>query len=165
MDTLLDNKSGFTIVEVLVSAGIMILLLPFAAGMLTTTQLLASYSKHKIQAAYAAQQIIENQRQSAFVVVPAGTTVTILPSPSSVILDTKGNYASANCNNNSIFCGTAVVKATQAVYTGTNGVAQAASTTVDHYVVTIQWIEQIVNLKVPMTETYAEDIVNDTMLN
>ena len=51
----------------------MLIFLPFAASMLTNSQLLASYSKHKIQAAYAAQQIIETQRQNPFSVIVAGT--------------------------------------------------------------------------------------------
>ena len=66
MNKISNTKSGFTLVEVLVSVGIMLIFLPFAASMLTNSQLLASYSKHKIQAAYAAQQIIETQRQNPF---------------------------------------------------------------------------------------------------
>ncbi len=68
--------------------------------MLTNSQLLASYSKHKIQAAYAAQQIIETHRQNAFIVLSAGQTQTIPAAGSNaVILDTKGNYASSTCTN------------------------------------------------------------------
>ena len=136
----------------------MVIFLPFAASMLTNSQLLASYSKHKIQAAYAAQQIIETQRQNPF-------STIITPNPASVVLDTKGNYTNTNCSTNpNLFCGTATMTMTQAVYTNNSGV-QTTSTTVDHFVVSISWVEQIVNLKVPMTETYAEDIVNDPMLN
>jgi type II secretory pathway pseudopilin PulG len=153
-----NTKSGFTIVEVLVSVGIMIVFLPFAASMLTNSQLLASYSKHKIQAAYAAQQIIETQRQNPF-------SVIITPNPASVDLDTKGNYTNTNCSTNpNLFCGTATMTMTPTVYTNSSGV-KTTSTTVDHFVVAISWVEQIVNLKVTMTETYAEDIVNDPMLN
>jgi len=163
----LNTKSGYTLVEVLVSVGILIIFLPFAANMLTNSKLLASYSKHKIQAAYAAQQIIETERQNAFIVLTAGQSQTI-PSTGSnaVILDTKGSYSSSSCTNTNAgnFCGTSVIKVTPAVYTSTTGV-QTTSTTVDHFVVTISWIEQIVNLQVPMTETYAEDVANDTMLN
>src|SRR6202167_1172053 len=97
-----NTKSGFTLVEVLISVGIMLVFLPFAASMLTNSQLLASYSKHKIQAAYAAQQIIETERQNAFISLSPGQSQVI--GPSSVILDTKGNYANANCNNTNIYC-------------------------------------------------------------
>jgi prepilin-type N-terminal cleavage/methylation domain-containing protein len=158
------TTSGFTLTEVLVSVGIMVVFLPFAASMLVNSQLLASYSKHKIQAAYAAQQIIETQRQNPFLVIAAGNSVTVQPNPASVILDTKGNYVNATCSNPNIFCGTATITVTPAVYTSTSG-AKVTSTAIDHFVVTISWNEQILKLKVPMTETYAQDIVNDPMLN
>src|SRR5271154_4768684 len=124
-----DTKSGFTLVEVLVSVGIMLIFLPFAASMLTNSRMLASYSKHKIQAAYAAQQIIETQRQNQFLVIAAGNSVT--QGPASVILDTKGNYANATCQNTNIFCGTTVITVTPAVYTNSSGV-KVTSATVDH---------------------------------
>jgi len=163
MDKWTDTKSsGFTLVEVLVSVVILLIFLPFAASMLTSSQLLASYSKHKIQAAYAAQQIIEMQRQNPFLTLSPGQSQTI--GPASVILDTKGNYTNATCNNTNIFCGTTVITVTPAVYTNGAGVSTTSSTT-DHFVVKISWVEQIINLQVPMTETYAEDIINDPMLN
>ena len=163
-----NTKSGYTIVEVLVSVGILIIFLPFAANMLTNSKLLASFSKHKIQAAYAAQQIIETERQSPFIILAAGQSQTIpAAGANAVILDTKGNFSYNTCNNANAgaFCGTSVIKVTPAVYTSTSGSAQPASTTVDHFVVTISWIEQVINLQVPMTLTYAEDIANDPMLN
>ena len=162
MDKVSNTASGFTLVEVLVSVGIMLIFLPFAASMLTNSQLLASYSKHKIQAAYAAQQIIETQRQNAFVSLLAGQSQVI--GPSSVVLDTKGNYANANCANTNIYCGTVLITITPTVYTNSSGV-KTTSSTVDHFVVSISWSENILELKVPMTETYAEDIANDPMLN
>jgi len=153
-----NTKSGFTIVEVLVSVGILLIFLPFAASMLTNSRLLASYSKHKIEAMYAAQQIIDTYRQNAFVTLAAGQTSII--GPSAVILDTKGNYN----NNANYFYGTSVVTIAPEVYTNSAGV-KTTNTTVDHYSVAINWYEQILKLKVPMTETYAEDIANDPMLN
>jgi type II secretory pathway pseudopilin PulG len=159
------TECGYTLVEVLVSVGIMLIFLPFAASMLTNSQLLASYSKHKIQAAYAAQQIIETERQNPFLVIAPGNSVTIQPSPASVVLDTKGSYTNVNCATNAnLFCGTAIITATPSVYTNGAG-ATLTSSTVDHFVVSINWTENILNLKVPMTETYAEDIANDPMLN
>ena len=162
MQKLSNSKSGFTLVEILVSVGIMLIFLPFAANMLVNSQLLASYSKHKIQAAYAAQQLIETQRQSAFVVLAAGQSSVI--GPANVLLDTKGNYNNTNCNNANVYCGTTTITITPTVYTTQAG-ATSTSTTVDHVKVQIFWTEQILNLKVPMTETYAEDIANDTMIN
>jgi prepilin-type N-terminal cleavage/methylation domain-containing protein len=162
MKKLSDTKSGFTLVEILVSVGIMLIFLPFAASMLTNSQLLASYSKHKIQAAYAAQQMLETERQSPFLVIAAGKSVTI--GPANVVLDTKGNYNNTNCNNANIFCGTTVITVTPTVYTNSAGTKLTSATT-DHYVIQIYWSEKIFKLLVPMTETYAEDIINDPMLN
>ena len=140
----------------------MVAFLPFAASMLTNSRLLASYSKHKIEAAYAAQQIIETERQATFVTLTAGQSKTI--GPSFVILDTKGNYTNTNCGNPNIFCGTATITIKPAVYTSTAGV-QTTNTIVDHFIVQISWVEQILKSQVQMTETYAEDIANDPMLN
>jgi len=173
MNKFSKSSGGFTIAEVLVSVGIMVILLPYAASMLTNSKLLASYSKHKIQAAYAAQQLIESQRQiiSTYFTSPIGplTTCTppytVQPSPASVLLDTKGNYTNTNCaTNTNLFCGTALITVCPAVYTSTSG-AKTTSTLVDHFVVTISWNEQIGKTKIPMTEYYAEDIANDPMLN
>jgi prepilin-type N-terminal cleavage/methylation domain-containing protein len=172
MDGFCHKKNGYTLVEVLVSVGILVIFLPFAASMLTNSRLLASYSKHKIQAAYAAKQIIETQRQiiSKYFTTPigpiaAGHSYTVLPNPSSVILDTKGSYTPPlDCTNSNFVCGTAVITVAPSVYTSTSGVS-TSSTTTDHFTVTISWIEQILNLKVPMTVTYAADVVNDTIIN
>jgi hypothetical protein len=85
--------------------------------------------------------------------------------PMSVILDTKGNYTNTTCGSNSnIFCGTTFITVTPSVYTNNLGIT-TTSTTTDHFTVTINWVEQILKLQVPMTETYAEDIANDPMLN
>lgn len=163
MNNFSDTKSGFTIIEVLVSVAIIAAFLPFAAGMINNSQLLASYSKHKIQAAYAAQQIIETQRQNTFITLAAGGSKTI--GPAAVVLDTKGNYSNTNCSSNpNLFCGTALITVTPAVYTTSAGV-QTTSAVVNHFVVKINWVEQILKLQVPMTETYAEDIANDSTLN
>jgi len=180
-----NKKSGFTLVEVLVSVGIILVFLPFAASMLTNSQLLASYSKHKIQAAYAAQQIIETQRQepiSYFAPYLATTNPMTTPTIAQVVLDTKGNYNNTNCaTNTSIACGTATVTIASKVYINSAGQKNYPPTatysppspaasytyyTIAHVTVQISWWEQVINIKVPMNEYYATDIiVNDTMLN
>ncbi len=175
-----NTKSGFTLVEVLVSVGIILLFLPFAANLLINSQILASYSKHKIQAAYAAQQIIETQRQEPISYFapklatqnPVNTTIT-----GAVVLDTKGNYSNTICNSNvNIFCGTATITVTPETYTNNAGQITTSPTaiftpsigapysyyTMAHLAIKISWIEH----KIPMNEYYAEDIiVNDPMLN
>jgi prepilin-type N-terminal cleavage/methylation domain-containing protein len=181
MNKIINIKGGFTLVEVLVSVGIMLIFIPFAASMLTNSQLLTSYSKHKVQAAYVAQQLIEAQRPNiAAISTAVGPILTTNPSvklgsgPISttnpyvltgfVTLDTKGVYPAVSCSSGSLPCGTATVTVTPAVYTALSG-SQVTSTVSYHFVVKIIWTEQILNLQVPMTETYAEDIANDPMLN
>ena len=166
MVKLSNTKSGFTLVEVLVSVGIMLIFLPFAASMLTNSQLLASYSKHKIQAAYAAQQIIETQRQNAFFSFIGRTFSKHSALRQCDILDTKGNYANRpRCDQYQYFL------RYRCYYRDPVGLYQLPpgsrppARPVDHFVVSISWTEQILKLQVPMTETYAEDIANDTMLN
>ena len=163
-----NKKSGFTIMEVLVSVGIMVVFLPFAASMLTNSQLLASYSKHKIQAAYWGQELIETYRQniSAYFIAPIGPIPLATPyvTQAFVTLDSQGVYPTATCLNGNLPCATETTTVTPTVYTSTTGV-KTTSTTVDHFVVAIKWNENILKLKVPMTETYAADIANDTMLN
>jgi len=170
MKAVIDNKQGFTFIELLVSLGIMLTFFTFAGPLILNNQLLASYSKHKIQAAYTAQQLLETQRQniSAYFTPPLGPlspgqVVTILTG--AVALDTKGNYANTNCATNpSLFCGVATITITPTVYNN-NGVLTTSSS-VDHLVVTIQWNENILNkAKVAVSETYAEDLANDPMLN
>jgi len=181
MNKFSNSKNGFTIVEVLVSLGIVLIFLPFAAGILVTTQYLASYSKHKAQAAYAAKQIIEMQRQQPQPVSyfapklatqnPVNTSTTKL-----VALDTKGNFN----NSTNYFYGTAVITVSPppyvitasnptfytAVYTPPNNGAPITYYTVAHVGVQITWSERIFNTKVPIKESYATDIiVNDSMFN
>jgi len=162
MNKTLDQNRGFTIVEALISLAIVLVFLPFAASMLSNSQLLASYSKHKIEAAYAAQQIIETQRQQPFQVIATGKSV--VNSNFSVILDTKGEYNNPTCANPDIFCGGGSITLTPTVYTNSAG-TKTTSTTTDHMVVAITWTEQFFNLKSSVTETYAADIVNDPMFN
>jgi len=179
-----NTKSGFTLIEVLVSLGIMVVFLPFAASMLTNSQLLASYSKHKMQAAWTAQQIIETQRQkplSYFAPLLATSNMVNPQITGSALLDTKGNYTNTDCVTNSanLFCGTATITFSPVIYTNNAG-AQTKYVgiyqppiggaypyySIAHIQVQISWFEQVVGVTVPMNEYYAEDIiVNDSMLN
>jgi len=162
MNKFSNTAKGFTLVEVLVSVGIMVVFLPFAASMLTNNQLLASFAKHKIQAAYVAQQLIETQRpiiSTYFTPTPLSKTINGF-----VTIDTKGIYPANSCANSNLPCGSTSITVAPAVYTSTTGV-KTTSTTVEHFVVKITWNEQIAKLQVPMTETYAEDMANDSMLN
>jgi len=151
------GETGFTLVEVLISIGIVLVLLPFAASTLTNSQLLGSFSKHKIQAAYAAQQIIETERQLGYTNGGSYNNFGLIQASQGtfpVALDSKGNFNNTNCNNNpNLFCGTATITVTQ------------PSAAVDHVLVNISWNEKILNAQIPMSVSFAEDIANDPMLN
>jgi len=160
----IKSEGGFTLVELLITVAIFLIFLPFAASMLFNSKLLASYAQHKMQAAYAAQQILETERQAAFITT-ATVAVPVIIGPNSVVLDTKGNYNNTTCAvGSSAFCGTSVITVTPTVYTSPGGTA-TTSTTVDHFLVKIYWNEKIGKSFIPMTEYYAEDIANGTMLN
>jgi len=165
MNRFSNTAKGFTLVEVLVSMGIMAVLLP-VLSILVSSQYLASVAKHKIQAAYVAQQLIETQRP---IISTYFTPTPLLAGQSKVIngfvtIDTKGIYPANSCANSNLPCGSTSITVTPTVYTSTTGV-KTTSTTVDHFVVKISWNEQITKSRVPMTETYAEDMANDSMLN
>jgi len=136
--------------EVIISTAIIVAFLPFAGRMLVNNELWASYSKHKLQAAYAAKQIIETQRQQA---VLYGT----ITSP--VVLDTFGQYN----NPSDFFLGSSIITVSPAVYSDAPG---SPNPNIAHMIIKITWPEKILNTQVPMTETYAADIIiNDTILN
>lgn len=165
MDRFSRTKSGFTLIEVLVSLGILLVLLPFAASMLTNSQLLASFSKHKVQAAFAARQIIETERQLGYTNGGTYNNFSLIQASQGtypVTIDTKGDYN--NSHPETHLMGTATVAVTAAVYTNSSG-AKFINHNVDHVLVTISWFEHILNLQVPMTAYLAEDIANDPMLN
>jgi len=158
MNKFLNTKRGFSLIELLMSVGIMLIFLPIVASILTSSRFLSSYSKHKAQAAYAAQQIIETYRQSAFIQLAAGGKSVI--GPNNVLLDPKGNF---NNNLNSFF-GTSTITVTPAVYTNAAGV-KTTNINVDHFSIVINWNEQVIKLLVPMSETYAADIEVEQISN
>lgn len=82
-----NSQSGLTLVEVLVSVLLIVILLTAAAATILNSQFLSSYSKHKIQAAYVAQQIMEQQRR-------LGRAARSSRASAAVTLDTRGTYAS-----------------------------------------------------------------------
>ncbi len=135
MIQLFRSKSGLTLVEVLISIAIMLLLLTAATQTILNSQFLTSYSRHKAQAMYAAQQILEQQRQKSF---SASSSQTTAP----VILDANSN-----------FNGTAIT-------TVTNLDAYR-----NHVDVEIDWQEQILAAKVTMKEYYSTNIANDPIPN
>jgi len=80
-----NSKCGFTLVETIWSIALITILIPPAINNILNNQFLSSYSKHKMQAAYVAQQILEQERRAAF------SEIVSVP-PAFVSLDTRGTY-------------------------------------------------------------------------
>lgn len=136
------SHKASSFVEVLVSMAIIIILVTAAASTILNSQFLASYSKHKIQAMYAAQHIIEQQRRLAFsnIVSQASTPVT---------LDTKGTYNTSADD----FLGNVILT------------VSSLDVNRKQLQVQINWQEQITTAKVTMREYYSTIIANDPLTN
>ena len=132
-----NNNNGLTLVEVIVSMGIVLLMSVAATQTLLNSQFLTSYSRHKMQAMYTAQWLLEQKRKQPFVAVNSVTNP-----PATVILDYSNN-----------FTGTAVT-------TVTNLDANRNQVKVE-----IDWQEQVLSAKITMKEVYETNIGNDAVLN
>jgi len=172
------SKNGFTLVEVLITVGITLALIPIVITLLINCQVLSSIAKHKVEAAYAAQQTIETQRQEpiSYFAPRLATQNAVSPAIVGLVpLDTKGNYSNVNCNTNpNIICGTETItikpetfSGLQSNYTAVYQPAIGSAITyniIAHINVQISWFE--IGLNRTISESYAADfIVNDPMLN
>ena len=85
MKTIRNLENGLTLVECLFSMALAVIILTAAAGVIINSQILSSLARHKVQATYVAQQILEQQRRTPF--------PSIVSLPSAVVtLDTNGTY-------------------------------------------------------------------------
>lgn len=135
-----NRASSF--VEVLVSMAIVVILVTAAAMTILNSQFLASYSKHKIQAMYAAQQIIEQQRRLNF-------SNIVSQSSAPVTLDSRGTYNTSADD----FLGNAVITVV------------SIDANRKQVQVQINWQEQLTTAKVTMREYYSTIIANDPLTN
>jgi len=85
MQNKLSLNHGLTLIEVMVSVVLIVVLLAAAASTIINSQLLSSLARHKTQAAYAGEQILEQQRRLTF------SNIVSCPS-AAVTLDTAGTY-------------------------------------------------------------------------
>ena len=141
MKRILKSQRGASLVEILVSIGIVMLFLAAAASTILNSQFLASYSRHKIQAMYVAQQLVEQQRRYlwASIISVASTPVT---------LDTQGTGSAADD-----FMGNSVI---------TVSTLDAFRKSVQ---VEINWREHVLNGNITIREFYTTNIANDPIPN
>jgi len=143
MRNISSSDNGLTLIEVMVSVALIVILLTATASTIINSQLLSSLARHKVQAAYVSQQILEQQRRLAF------SNIVSLPA-AAVTLDTRGTYNTTNDD----FIGAAVITVTN----------------IDSYrkkvQVEIDWPEWLLTgAQVTMKEYYATTIANEPQLN
>ncbi|MEI7998142.1 MAG: prepilin-type N-terminal cleavage/methylation domain-containing protein [Candidatus Omnitrophota bacterium] len=136
------DKKASTLVEVLISIAIVLIFLVAAVNTIFNAQFLTSYSKHRLQAMYVAQRIIEQERRLTFgnIVSQASTAWT---------LDTNGTYNTTADD----FLGNAII--TVISWDAYRKQVQ----------VQVNWQERILAGKVTMREYYATIIANDPLSN
>jgi prepilin-type N-terminal cleavage/methylation domain-containing protein len=138
----LRTNNGVSLVEVLVSVFLIGILIMAATETIIDSQFFNSYSRHKVQTMYAAQQLLEAQRQQPFAAASFQTPVQ------QVILDTSGSTNPAK-----YFYGSAVTTLTH------------LSADLNQVSVQISWSEKTRRGPVTMTENYLTVIANDPIPN
>lgn len=137
------TNKGLTFVEVLVSSMLIIIFLTGAAGIILNSQLLSGLARHKLQASYAAQQILEQQRRRAF-------SSIVSQGAAPITLDTKGTYAATADD----FTGIVIITVTN--ISGSQKKVQ----------VEIDWPERLfTGDQLTLKEYYATTITNEALLN
>ena len=135
-------KKAFTLIETLVSLFLFVLVWMASATSLTVNMSLSSYSKHKVQAIYVAQRILEEERRQPF------ANLVSLPS-ASVSIDTMATFDTTADD----FMGNRIITVTD------------IDTFRKRVLVEINWTERISGVTRVMREYYATDIANETQLN
>lgn len=136
------RESGLTLVEILVSLALLVILAAGMASTILSSQFFSSYSRHKIQAAYAAQQILEQQRRTAFSAIATQASAA-------VTLDTKGTYNTTadDFNGNRVITVTSIDAYRKMVQ------------------VEINWQEQVASGKITAREYFKTTIANEPEYN
>lgn len=143
MKNIRNPENGLTLVECLISFTLVVIILTAAVSLIINGQTLSSLARHKTQAAYAAQQILEQQRRLAF------PSIVSLAS-AAVTLDTNGTYNTSADD----FTGKRII-------TVTNLDAYRKKLQVE-----INWLERLpMGGQVTIREFYATTIANEPQLN
>ena len=135
-------SKGFTLVEVLISVGILALVWVSAVGIMVVGNYAASHAKHKAQAIYIAQRILEEERRQPF-----SSIVSLTSAP--VSIDTKGTFSTTTDD----FTGNRVVTVT------------SLDTYRKRVLVEVNWSERTNGVNITKREYCSTDIANETQLN
>ena len=140
--SVIRGAKGLTLVEILVCVALILILVTATASAVISSRFLSAYAKHKAQATYTAQMLIEQTRR-----LPFASIASVAATP--ITLDDMGTSATAADD----FLGTAIMTVTTTgVYTKTVQVE-------------IDWLEQITSGKVTMKEFFTTTIANESELN
>ena len=138
----LRSQKGFTLVEVMISFSFLTVTLLSFYAILISNAYMTSYNRHKLQAAFAAQRILEEQRRATFANLVSANL-------GAVSVDTKGTF---NTTADDLM-----------------GAAVLTVTNLDIYrkraQVEVNWPERSALGAVTMREYYATDIANEPQLN
>jgi len=137
-------SKGFTLAEVMISIGILTIVWISAAGIVIISNYAASRAKHKIQAIYTAQRILEEERRQPF-----SSIVSLSSAP--VSIDTKGTFSTTTDD----FMGNRTVTVTDLdTYSYRKRV-----------LVDVNWNEHTNGVNITMHEYCSTDIANESQLN
>ncbi len=136
------SSNGFTLVEALTSILILALVWVAVAGSIISYKYIASYSKHKVQAVFVAQRILEEKRRQTF-------STLANQNYGAVSIDTRGTF---NTSADDLM-----------------GTAAVTVTNIDTYrkkvLVQVSWQEKSPIGVVTKSEFCATDIANEPQLN
>jgi prepilin-type N-terminal cleavage/methylation domain-containing protein len=138
------SEKGFTLVEVMTSMAIFVIVLAGVALALNASTRFASYTKHKAQAIYIAQQTIEAYRRYPFGQAPGALNGVVTLDPSGTFNNTADDFR-----------GNRVVTV----------IPVAGNAFLERVQVEINWQERILGGAITMREYLSTNIANETQLN
>ena len=142
MKYLRSTKNGFSLTEVVMGTMLLAVVWVAAMGTLVISRSAVTYARHKVQAIYVAQRILEEQRRLPF--------PTIVSQPSSpVSIDTKGTFDT----NADDMLGNRIITVTN------------LDTYRKRVSVEINWNERTPGTNLIMREYCTDDIANEPQLN
>lgn len=142
MKTKLISQRGFSFAEALLCLALIPPVVGFSFQIFINQKALASYARHKSQAMFIAQQIIEEQRRLAFSTIASKTSAV-------VTLDTKGSFGSTTDD----FTGNRIITVT------------SIDANKKLLKVEINWIQVMNAQRQTIREYYATIIANEPQLN
>jgi prepilin-type N-terminal cleavage/methylation domain-containing protein len=137
-------ERGFTLIEIMTSMALFVIILAGVALALNASTHFASYTKHKAQALYVAQQTIEAYRRYPFGQAPGQLNGTVTLDPSGTFNNQGDDFRANRIVTVTPVTGNAFLERVQ---------------------VEINWQERIMGGSITMREYLSVNIANETQLN